>query len=91
MADSTGPMTAKKWIAVLGTVIGAFMAVLDIQITNSSLAQISGGIGATADEGSWISTSYLIGEIVTIGLTAWFAKVFTVRWYYMLVNIVLCS
>ena len=33
---------------------------------------ISGGISATADEGSWISTSYLIGEIITIPLTAWF-------------------
>ncbi len=64
-------MDARKWIAVAGTMLGAFMAVLDIQITNSSLADISGGIAATPDEGSWISTSYLIGEIITIPLTAW--------------------
>ena len=42
--------------------LGAFMAVLDIRITNSSLRDITGGIAATQDEGSWVSTSYLIGE-----------------------------
>ena len=81
-------MDARKWIAVAGTMLGAFMAILDIQITNSSLADISGGISATTDEGSWISTSYLIGEIITIPLTAWLSRIFTVRWY-LLVNIVL--
>ncbi len=81
-------MDCRKWIAVMGTILGAFMAVLDIQITNSSLADISGGIAATTDEGSWISTAYLIGEIVTIPLTAYLSRVFTLR-YYLLGNIVL--
>jgi DHA2 family multidrug resistance protein len=90
MPDHTSEeqMTLRKWVAVAGTMLGAFMAVLDIQITNSSLADISGGISATADEGSWISTAYLIGEIITIPLTAWLSRVFTIR-YYLLVNVVL--
>ena len=78
----------RTWVGVLGTMLGAFMAVLDIQITNSSLRDITGGIAATQDEGSWISTSYLIGEIITIPLTAWLARVFSVRWY-LLVNVTL--
>ncbi len=86
--EATQQMDARKWIAVAGTMLGAFMAILDIQITNSSLADISGGISATPDEGSWISTSYLIGEIITIPMTAWFMRIFTLR-YYLLVNIVL--
>ncbi len=87
-ADDNPQMTTKQWIAVFGTMLGAFMAVLDIQITNSSLRDIAGGIGATPDEGSWISTAYLIGEIITIPLTAWLSRVFTIR-YYLLVNVVL--
>jgi DHA2 family multidrug resistance protein len=59
----------KAWMGVWGTMLGAFMAVLDIQITNASLREIT-GIAATQDEGSWISTRYLMGEIVTIPLTA---------------------
>lgn len=76
----------KAWMGVWGTMLGAFMAVLDIQITNASLREITGGIAATQDEGSWISTSYLIGEIVTIPLTAWLSRVFGVRWY-LLINV----
>ena len=82
------PVDFRTWVGVLGTMLGAFMAVLDIQITNSSLKDITGGIAATQDEGSWVSTSYLIGEIITIPLTAWLSRVFSVRWY-LIVNVAL--
>src|SRR5713101_8368150 len=80
--------SARTWIAVLGSTLGAFMAVLNIQITNASLADIQGGIGAGIDDGGWISTSYLIAEIIVIPLTAWLAQVFSLR-SYLLTNAVL--
>jgi len=75
----------RTWIAVLGSMLGAFMAVLDIQITNSSLKDIQAALGATLEEGSWISTSYLVAEIVVIPLTGWLSQVFSTR-RYLLVN-----
>ena len=60
----------KMWVAVTGATLGAFMAVLNIQIVNASLADIQGAIGAGIDDGGWISTSYLIAEIVVIPLSA---------------------
>src|SRR6185437_14902574 len=78
----------RNWIAVIGSTLGAFMAVLNIQIVNSSLADIQGAIGAGIDDGGWISTSYLITEIIVIPLSAWLARVFSVR-VYLLVNAVL--
>jgi len=75
----------RTWLAVLGATLGAFMAVLNIQIVNASLADIQGGIGTGQDNGGWISTSYLIAEIVVIPLTSWLAQVFSVR-RYLLVN-----
>lgn len=71
----------KNWVAVLGAALGAFMAVLDIQIVNSSLQDIQGAIGATLDEGTWVATSYLVAEIITIPLTAYLSRVFSTRWY----------
>ena len=65
--------------------LGAFMAVLDIQITNASLKDIQAALGATLEEGSWISTSYLVAEIVVIPLTGWLSQVFSTR-RYLLVN-----
>ena len=76
------------WIAVLASMIGAFMAILNIQITNASLLNIEGGIGTGVDNGAWISTSYLIGEIVVIPLTDYLSRVFSFR-RYMLTNSVL--
>ena len=73
----------KTWIGVFGTMLGAFMAILDIQITNSSLREIQAALGATLEEGSWISTAYLVAEIVVIPLTAWLAQVFSLRWYML--------
>jgi DHA2 family multidrug resistance protein len=84
---SANPMPAKvpetaslaTWIAVLAAMIGAFMAILNIQITNASLLDIEGGIGTGVDNGAWISTAYLIGEVIVIPLTSYLSQVFTFR------------
>ena len=85
-AAPTAPaVSSKTWIAVIGATLGAFMAVLNIQIVNASLADIQGAIGAGIDDGGWISTSYLIAEIVVIPLSGWLAQVFSIR-IYLLTN-----
>src|SRR5438477_5502242 len=73
--------SARDWIAIFGAILGAFMAVLDIQITNAALKDIQGGIAASLDEGTWISTGYLVAEIVTIPLSAWLAGIFSTKRY----------
>jgi DHA2 family multidrug resistance protein len=75
--------STKVWIAVLAAMIGSFMAILNIQITNASLLNIEGGIGTGVDNGSWISTSYLIGEIIVIPLTDYLSRVFSFRRYML--------
>ena len=87
-APGTPAVSAKIWIAVMGATLGAFMAVLNIQIVNASLADIQGGIGAGLDDGGWISTAYLIAEIVVIPLSSWLAEVFSIR-IYLLTNALL--
>jgi DHA2 family multidrug resistance protein len=75
---------ARTWIAVSAGMLGAFMAVLDIQITNSSLRDILGTLSATQEEGSWISTAYLCAEIVVIPMTALFTRALGLRRYMMI-------
>ncbi len=83
----------RTWISVLGCMLGALIAVLDIQITNSSLPNIEGGIGTGVDNGTWISTSYLIGEIIMIPLTDFFSRTFSFRRFLLgsLVLFLVCS
>ena len=82
------PVTLKTWIAVGGALIGAFMAVLNIQITNASLPYIEGGIGTGGVNGAWIITAYLIGEIIVVPMTDFLSRVFSLR-RYLIVNTVL--
>src|ERR1700761_5870687 len=86
-ADPSRASTA-VWVAVLAAMIGSFMAILNIQITNASLLDIEGGIGTGVDNGAWVSTSYLIGEIVVIPLTDYLSRVFSFR-RYVLANAIL--
>ncbi|HBD12113.1 MAG TPA: EmrB/QacA family drug resistance transporter [Porticoccaceae bacterium] len=72
-------VSLRTWFTVWGSVIGAFIAVLNIMITNSSLKDIQGALSATLHEGSFISTAYLTAEVVVIPLTAWFVQVYGLR------------
>ena len=81
VAGAAAPAADKpdiNWGALLlgfaGMVIGQFMAILDIQIVAASLPQIQAGIGASADEISWIQTAYLIPEVVMIPLSGYLSR-----------------
>ena len=87
-AGAPASATASDWIAVVAGALGALMATLDISITNSALPQIQGEIGATGTEGTWISTGYLMSEIVMIPLAAWLTRVFGLR-AFLLSNTIL--
>ncbi|HUN40862.1 MAG TPA: DHA2 family efflux MFS transporter permease subunit [Acetobacteraceae bacterium] len=82
------PVSLKTWIAVGGALIGAFMAVLNIQITNASLPYIEGGIGTGGINGAWVITAYLIGEIIVVPMTDFMSRVFSLR-RYLITNTVL--
>ena len=89
MASATiAPMPAKTgWPLYLGfgaMVVGQFMAFLDIQIVASSLQQIQAGVGATADEVSWIQTAYIIPEVVMIPLSAYLSRLWGTRTVYLM-------
>jgi DHA2 family multidrug resistance protein len=77
MAEQIKPKnnaTLTDWIAVAAGAAGALMATLDVSITNSALPQIQGAVGATGTEGTWITTGYMMSEIVMIPLVAWLTK-----------------
>jgi MFS transporter, DHA2 family, multidrug resistance protein len=88
IADASDRASFTTWAAVLGALLGTFMAVLNIQITNASLLYIEGGIGTGVDNGTWISTAYLIGEIIVIPMTDYLTRVFSFR-RFLIANTVL--
>ncbi|OHB38602.1 MAG: MFS transporter, partial [Phenylobacterium sp. RIFCSPHIGHO2_01_FULL_70_10] len=73
----------KLFLGFGGMVVGQFMAILDIQIVAASLTQIQAGIGASADQISWVQTIYLLAEVVIIPLTAYLTRMFGTRPVYV--------
>lgn len=72
-------VTPKRLIAYFALVFGMFMAILDIQIVSSSLAEIQAGLSASPDEISWVQTSYLIAEVVMIPLSGFLSRALSTR------------
>ena len=70
---------AGDWIGFAAMAFGMFMALLDIQIVSSSLAEIQSGLAAGSDEISWVQTSYLIAEVVMIPLSGFLSRVLATR------------
>jgi DHA2 family multidrug resistance protein len=72
-------VSGREWTGFLAMAFGMFMAILDIQIVSSSLSEIQAGLAASADEVSWIQTSYLIAEVVMIPLSGILSRILSTR------------
>ena len=86
-ADGQAVNWTKVFLGFGGMIVGQFMAMLDIQIVASSLVQIQAGIGATADEISWVQTIYLLAEVVIMPLTAYLTKMWGTQRFYVIASI----
>ncbi|MEA1672923.1 DHA2 family efflux MFS transporter permease subunit [Nitrospirillum sp. BR 11163] len=74
------------WLAVAAGTIGALMATLDVSIVNAALPLIQGEVGASGSEGTWISTAYLVAEIIMIALAGWFVRMLGLRTFLLIVT-----
>jgi len=58
-------------ITSIALALGTFMQVLDGTIANVSLPTISGNLGHSTDDGTWVITSFAVANGVTVPLTGW--------------------
>src|SRR5579871_4031665 len=74
-ADGTNPDTNPWLIAVL-VAVATFMEVLDTTIANVALPYIAGGMGVSEDEASWVVTTYLVANAVSLTASSYLAQRF---------------
>jgi DHA2 family multidrug resistance protein len=82
------PAPARKyalnpWPIAFTVTIATFMEALDSSIANVALPHIAGNLSATADEATWILTSYLVSNGIVIPLGAWASEVMGRKRFYM--------
>ncbi|MFZ2996111.1 DHA2 family efflux MFS transporter permease subunit [Sphingobium sp.] len=68
----------RRTLAGLVLALSNFMVVLDLTIANVSVPHIAGNLGISADQGTWIITSYAVAEAICVPLTGWLAQRFGV-------------
>src|SRR5580693_9304208 len=72
------------WFIAITVTLATFMELLDTAIANVALPHIAGGLAVSADESTWVLTSYLVSNAVILPLSAWFSRLLGRRRYYMI-------
>jgi len=69
------PLTGAQ--LVIGTIavsLAVFMNVLDTSIANVSIPTISGDLGVSSDQGTWVITSFAVANAISVPLTGWLTE-----------------
>jgi len=61
---------------LIALAMATFMQVLDTTIANVSIPTISGNLGVSSDQGTWIITSFAVANGVSVPLTGWLTRRF---------------
>ncbi|HVU18118.1 MAG TPA: DHA2 family efflux MFS transporter permease subunit [Candidatus Didemnitutus sp.] len=72
------------WLVALIVSMATFMEVLDTSVANVSLRHIAGNLSATADESTWVLTSYLVSNAIILPVSGWLGTVIGRKRFYML-------
>ena len=71
------PLSGKKLaLAAVVLSLANFMVVLDTTITDVALPTISGNLGVSTTEGTWVITAYAVAEAIIVPLTDWLSRQF---------------
>src|SRR5262249_31369298 len=71
---SRGNTGGNPWLIAVLVAFAAFMEVLDTTIANVALPYIAGGLGVSEDEASWVVTTYLVANAVSLTGSSYFAQ-----------------
>jgi DHA2 family multidrug resistance protein len=73
--------SVRQWVAVMAAITGSFYGLMESGITSVTIRDVQGALGTAVDEGSWISTAYLIGEIIAVPSAAYLCDIISPRKY----------
>jgi DHA2 family multidrug resistance protein len=77
-----GPIQGSKVAITIVVMAAALMAMIDISIVNVALSDIRASFGTPIDQIGWVSTGYMMANIVVIPMTGWLQRRFGFRRYF---------
>lgn len=74
---------ANPWLIAIVVSLATFMEVLDTTIANVALPYIAGGLAVSADEASWVVTTYLVANAIILTASSFLARMFGRKPFYV--------
>jgi len=73
----------KRTILLITVIAAAVMELIDTSIVNVALSHMSGNLGATLEDTSWVITAYAIANVIIIPITSFLSNKLGRRNYYI--------
>lgn len=73
---------SRRVIITITAIFCALLEIVDTTIVNVALKNMSGNLGATISEISWVITAYAIGNVIVMPMTSWLSQQFGRRNYF---------
>ncbi len=71
-----------KYLIAMAVTLAAVLELIDTSIVNVAVPHMMGNLGATLDEISWVSTGYIIANVVVIPISGWLSAYFGRKRYF---------
>jgi len=72
------------WLIAILVAFASFMENLDTTIANVALPYIAGGLGVSEDEASWVITTYLVANAVSLTASSYLAQRFGRKSFFLI-------
>jgi DHA2 family multidrug resistance protein len=82
VTTSSGDRYAHKYIIAFTVTMAAMLELIDTSIVNVAIPHMMGNLGATLDEIAWVSTSYIIANVIVIPMSGWLSAYFGRKRYF---------
>jgi DHA2 family multidrug resistance protein len=72
-----------KWLVTISVTFGTLMGAIDTSIVAVATPHLSGSLGATVEEMTWVTTGFVIATVVVMPLTAFLGRFFGQKRVYL--------
>lgn len=71
-----------RYLIAFAVTLASVLELVDTSIVNVAIPHMMGNLGATLDEIAWVSTGYIVANVIVLPLTGWLSVRFGRRNYY---------
>jgi DHA2 family multidrug resistance protein len=83
LAGAPARPPVNKWLVTISVTFGTLMGAIDASIVNVAVPHLSGSLGATIEQITWVTTGFVMATVMIMPLTGFLARLFGQKRVYM--------